>query len=320
MADSYTSTDASTLGTGLVQQAYDRLVEFELRSIPQFRNVADKKPGQQAMPGESVTFQLYNDLAKSSTPLEETVDPDAVAVPSTRSVSVTMEEYGNATVTTRKLRLVSLSDVDPAVANIVAFNMVDSLDDVALEPLRNGDNVVYENAGSRTSSGSTGAVEATDTFKSRDTRFVVAKLRGQNAVPRRGDYYVSYIHPDVSHDLRSETGDAAWRKPHEYSGASMIWAGEIGTYEGSYFIETPRAYHTADGNDPGSGAAEVYRTIVCGRQALAHAEAESPHVVVGPVVDKLNRLRPLGWYSMEGFARYREESLYRIETSSSIAE
>jgi hypothetical protein len=63
----------------------------------------------------------------------------------------------------------------------------------------------------------------------------------------------------------------------------------------------------------------VFSTIVCGQQAMAQAVAEEPHVVIGPVVDKLMRHRPMGWYGVLGFARYREEALYRIETGSSIA-
>ena len=52
-------------GAGLVQKAYDRLVEFELRATPLLRSVADKKPARQAMPGSSVALQIYNDLAKA---------------------------------------------------------------------------------------------------------------------------------------------------------------------------------------------------------------------------------------------------------------
>ena len=63
----------------------------------------------------------------------------------------------------------------------------------------------------------------------------------------------------------------------------------------------------------------VFSTIVCGKQAMAQAVAEEPHTVIGPVVDKLMRFRPMGWYGVLGFARYREEALYRIETGSSIA-
>ena len=65
-------------GAGLVQKAYDRLVEFELRATPLLRSVADKKPARQAMPGSSVALQIYNDLAKVTSELSEDVDPAAV--------------------------------------------------------------------------------------------------------------------------------------------------------------------------------------------------------------------------------------------------
>jgi hypothetical protein len=63
----------------------------------------------------------------------------------------------------------------------------------------------------------------------------------------------------------------------------------------------------------------VFDTILCGQQALAEAVAEEPHIVIGNVTDKLMRFRPMGWYGVLGFARYREEALFRIETGSSIA-
>ena len=93
-----------------------------------------------------------------------------------------------------------------------------------------------------------------------------------------------------------------------------IWAGEIGNFEGAYFIESPRMYNATDG----ASSARVFRTIIAGQQALAEAVAEEPHVVIGPVTDKLMRFRPIGWYGVLGFSRYREDSLYRIESTSSI--
>ena len=63
---------------------------------------------------------------------------------------------------------------------------------------------------------------------------------------------------------------------------------------------------------------KVFNTYFAGQQALAEAVAEEPHVVIGPVVDKLMRHRPLGWYGVLGQAIYRQEALYRVETSSSI--
>jgi len=316
MANAYSST--STTGTNIVQAAYDRLVEYALRSMPFLRAVVDKRPVQQSMPGSSVVFNLWQDLATATSTLAETTDPDSVAIPATTNVTVTLAEYGNAALATRKLRLLSLSDVDPAFADIIAYNMVNSLDEVIRTVALGGTNVIGENAGALKFTGfSRTATVDTDTFKSRDARAAVAALRGRNALPRMEELFVGYIHPDVSYDLRSESSGNQWRPPHEYSAAGNIWAGSIGTYEGIEWIETPRAYFTNDGAGT-TPKTNVFRTLVFGRQALCEAVAEEPHVVIGPVVDKLMRFRPIGWYGLLGWARYREDCLQRIETASSL--
>ena len=315
----YTSADnvgtfTPSNGAGLVQKAYDRLVEFALRSQPLLRSVADKRPARQSMPGSSVVFHIYSDLSKATTALSEQVDPDSVAIGAPTAVTVVLNEYGNAVLTTRKLQLMSLADVDPAIANIVAFNMADSIDEIVQTELRAGTNVIYASNASGTRATATTNVTGAHTLKAADIRLAVAKLRAGKAVARKGSLYWCAIHPEVSHDLRAETGSASWRLPHEYQSNDAIWAGEIGTFEGAYFIETPRMYNATDGGS----SARVFRTILAGQQALAEAVAEEPHVVIGNVTDKLMRLRPIGWYGVLGFKRYREEALYRIESSSSI--
>ena len=386
MANAYTTTGSASLGgtvggAGLVQKAYDRLIEFALRAQPLIRSVADKTPARQSIPGSSVVLQRYVDLTKQITTLTEQTDPDAVALATPTYTTITLAEYGNAVLVTRALELFSLADVDPAIANIIAFNMADSIDDVAQSVLRTGTNVLY--GGTRTS---TATITSSDTFTSALARKTTAKLRANKAIPRKGSLYWAGIHPEVSHDLRAETGVGSWRQPHEYQSNDAIWAGEIGTYEGAFYVESPRMYSdlrgagkttsttttTASGNVAAttlaltstsgivvgdlvagtnvptganvtaigtasvtidtaittqvtSGASitfthetNVYNTYFAGQQALAEAVAEEPHVVIGPVVDKLMRHRPLGWYGVLGHAIYRDEALYRIETSSSI--
>ena len=394
MANAFTSTGSATLGgtsgsAGLVQQAYDRLLEFALRSEPLIRSVADKTPARQSIPGSTVVLQKYVDLAANTTALSETTDPDAVALSTPTNVSITLSEYGNSVLVTRALELFSLADVDPAIANIIAFNLADSIDAVAMETLRGGTNKLF--GGSATS---TATVAATSTLDSADIRKAVAKLRSNKAIGRKGSLYWAGIHPEVSHDLRAESSSGqGWLLPNQYgSSQDRIWAGEIGNYEGAYYVESARMYNAKSGADQtalatasavsgasgaftivaanaafggraevgdkisgtnvGSSAkitaisvgatnttftvdvansgtvgtntltvtpvTRVYNTIVCGQQAMAQAVAEEPHVVIGPVVDKLMRHRPMGWYGVLGFARYREEALYRIETGSSI--
>jgi N4-gp56 family major capsid protein len=315
MANAYTSSTGNLAGTagaaGLVQKAYDRLLDFALRSEPLIRSVADKKPTKLANPGSTVVLQLYADLSEQTTALTESTERDSVQIAAPTSVTITLAEYGNSVLVTRALELFSLADVDPAIANIIAFNLAGSIDTVAQTELRGGTNVIY--GGTRTN---TVTIAATDTITSANIRKAVAKLRSGLSVPRKGSMYWAGIHPEVSHDLRAETGSAGWLLPNQYGSAQdRIWAGEIGTYEGAYFVESARLYNATDG----ASSARNYRTIIAGQQALAEAVAEEPHVVIGPVVDKLMRHRPMGWYGVLGFARYREEALYRIESGSSIA-
>lgn len=313
MANSYTGTAAianQTAMTNLIQTAYDKYVEMALRSQPLLRTIADKVPTDVTSPGVTIQLALYSsEMTDATTPLTENVDPDSVSLPTPGTVSLTLNEYGNAALLTRKLGLTSLTDVDPIAADLIAWNMASSIDSLVSTALVGGTNVVRPNARA-----TTGAVTGTDVIASSNIRTVVAKLRTNAAVPRQGSLYAAYIHPEVSYDLRAEATGGGFQDLHKYDASENFWPGFIGTYEGAYFVESPRMFNATDG----STSTRVFRTLILGKQFLAQAVAEEPHVVVGPVTDKLMRHRPLGWYGVLGFSRYREASGYRIESTSSI--
>jgi N4-gp56 family major capsid protein len=309
-------TQASSLSVD--QAAFDRIAFFALRSELLFDAVADVQPTNQSMPGSTVTFTIFNDLAAATSALTETSDVTAVAM-SDSQVSVTLAEYGNAVLTTAKLRGTSFLDVDTVAANVVGYNAGISIDSVVRSVLEAGTNVNYATGGA-TDPTSRATIAAEDIIAADDLRKVTAQLRGDN-VPTFNGLYMGYIHPDVSYDLRSETGAAAWRDPHVYVDTDMIYNGEIGAFEGIRFIETPRAPLFVDG---GASNVDAYGTLVMGRQALAKAHSitdgngPNPSIVRGPVVDTLERFQPIGWYWLGGYGRFREASLRRIESSSSI--
>ena len=119
-------TQASSLSVD--QAAYDRLAYFALRSELLFDAAADVQPTNQAMPGTGVTFTIFNDLATATSTLSETTDVTAPAL-SDSQVTVTLNEYGNAVITTAKLRGTAFLDVDSAAANIVGYNAGASIDE-----------------------------------------------------------------------------------------------------------------------------------------------------------------------------------------------
>ena len=242
-------------GTGdlaLAQAAYDRLARFALRPELYFDQVADVKPTNQSMPGASVTFPIISDLAIASAPLNEEVDITPQSI-SQNQVTVSLAEYGNAVLTSAALRGESYVDIDPIVANIIGYNAGVSIDEVARNVLKAGTNVSYA-----TGATSRATVSGSTVITSAKIRAQLANLRSNN-VPNFNGYYTGFIHPNVSYDLRSETGAGAWRQPHEYAQPGEIWAGELGAYEGFRFIETPRAPVWANAG-AGSGSTATLAT------------------------------------------------------------
>lgn len=314
-------TQASSLSTD--QAAYDRLAYFALRSEMLFDQAADVQPTNQSMPGSSVIFTIFADLAEATSTLTETSDVTPVAM-SDSQVTVTLAEYGNTINTTAKLRGTSFLDVDAAAANLIGYNAGDSIDKVVRDVLAAGTNVAYGGGGSSDPT-SRESVAVEDIIEANDVRKQTAALRAANVATFNG-YYMGYIHPDVSYDLRRETGNASWNAPHVNVDTMNIYNGEIGTFESVRFIETPRAKVFTDASNGTSttGTIDVYCTHIMGRQALAKAYSQVdgngmvPKVVRGPVVDSLMRFNPIGWYWLGGYGRFREASLRRIESSSSI--
>ena len=308
MVDAFTSTSALS---NIVQPAVDQYIRAELRHQPMLRQVADTRPVQVDKPGSSVALYIHGDLAAATTPLSETTDPDAVALPNPTPKTLTPYEYGNVTISTVKANATSFADVDPYQRDAIMWNMRDSLDILVREELSGGDNVIY--SGDATS---TATVDATDTLSYLDIRKAVTRLRANAAPGKVGDLYWVGIHPDVSADLRSESGPGGWEDLHKYAAPGNFWPGTIGVFEGAFFVESARMKVDTDG---ATGAAN-YRTIVAGREALAEGVVIEPEVRIGVVPDKLNRFFPMGWYGFLGWTRFREKCLYRIESGSAFSE
>jgi N4-gp56 family major capsid protein len=288
-----------------------------------FDQFAEVEATNATNPGATHTFTIFQDLAVADSEISEVTDVTPVAL-SNSQVSVTMKEYGNAMVTTAKLRATSFINVDPVAANAVGYNAGISIDTVCRAVLQAGDNVLYATGGAVDPSSRT-TINADDTLSANDVRRAVAQLRGAN-VPTIGGSYVGFIHPDVSYDFRSATDASAWRTPANYVNPEGIYNGEIGMFEGVRFMESPRAPKFADAsnNSGSSGTIDAYGTLIMGRQALAKAVSNNgeygsqPTMVYGTVTDVLKRHQPVGWKHFVGYGIFRQEALRRIESASSI--
>jgi N4-gp56 family major capsid protein len=292
--------------SNLVQTAYDQYVRMALRSIPVMRALADVKPVQQAMPGSSVVFSIYSDLAQATTTLTESSDVSSIALGNPNQITVTLNEYGSAVTTTKKLNMTSFNDVDAALADIIAYNAADSIDAVVASVLTSGTNIIY--AGTATS---TNTITSSMKMSVQDIREAVTELRTNKALPRIGELYAAYLHPRQTADLRAETGTGGFQDLSKYTDRTPFVAGAVGVIEGAFVVETPRVPYAAN-----SGSVNVYKAVIAGREALAEAQGQDISTVVGPQIDALRRYHTIGWYYFGGFNLLRTAALYQIQSAA----
>jgi N4-gp56 family major capsid protein len=292
--------------SNLVQTAYDQYVRMALRSIPVMRALADVKPVQQAMPGSSVVFSIYSDLAQATTTLTEASDVSSIALGNPNQITVTLNEYGSAVTTTKKLNMTSFNDVDTALADIIAYNAADSIDAVVASVLTSGTNIIY--AGTATT---TNTITSAMKMSVQDIREAVTELRTNKALPRIGELYAAYLHPRQTADLRAETGTGGFQALTQYVDRTPFVDGAVGVIEGAFVVETPRVPFAAN-----SGSVNVYKAVVAGREALAEAQGQDISTVVGPQIDALRRYHTIGWYYFGGFNLLRTAALYQIQSAA----
>lgn len=313
MVDVFTSTTSNA--DEFMATALDLHVQWYLKDIPCFRQFYDVKPVHPAHEGKVVSVTLHGELTEAITPLTETADVDARDIPDPRQVSVTMNEYGDANLRTALLELTSWNKGIPSdIVELLGDSMNRSMDTLARTPFDSSSNVwFYDNDGTLDATlpadGELNPADATSISS------VVAALRARRAAPRDGKFYTGVLHPLVSHDVRREAGANSWLSPHQYVDTAEIYAGETGEYAGARIVESTRCrVQTAQG----SGSTTVFTSYFFGREAGIEAVKVEPHSVIGPVTDKLLRHKPVGWYGLLGWNRFRENSQHRLLTESSL--
>lgn len=319
MADVYTGK----ADLNFAQTAWNRLVYKALRPKLFFDRFATVK-GSTYHPGETVSFVLWADLTAATTPLGEATDVDA-RVMDTSTVSVTINEYGDAVIPTALARATAFTNIDADVADIIAQSASLTLDTLARVPANSGTNIRYASASAETRPTSPQQVEEDDLMLDDDVRYVVAQMRTANVREFDGNAYAGIIHPHVSYDFRDgAAGRTDWSDPVNYSEPDRRWNGEIGKFESVRFMESPRALVSTDTGSPST--VDAYHTVIFGQEAIAKAFSSGgnysggagPTFVVSDKADNLDRFRAIGWKWLGGYGIFREAALWRIVSGSSI--
>lgn len=319
MPNVYTTTTTLTL---LIEKALNREADWAFREMPTFRMMVDKNTGTLTNPGQPAKLVINNDLALATTELTENVDPDSVALPAPTVITVSPKEYGNATLRTLKMTELTFTNVIPDIAKTVGRNMIDSVDKLYQDVFDAGTNLLTkENAIYLSTSNNVDLIKTTDKLDADGAARAVALLRTRLAQPRFDNLWAAIVHPNVSYDLKRESGATAntvnsWFYAHANGGdLSPIYRGEIGTFVGIRWMENAHCTKITNANSP---TASVYTTYVMGQEPIVEHVVIEPHIVVGEVTDKLRRFYPVGWYCFLNSTAYRSEALELIKTSSTL--
>lgn len=295
-----------------VLTSYNKLAYFALREGVVFDQFATVKPGDVTNPGTPVSWNFWTDMTAITSTLAEGVDVDAVNV-SDSQVTVTPDEYGNAVILTLRLRTDAyLIGFDANIANLLNFNLVDSIDGLARTAWNSPTNVSFGHADRTT----TTTVRTTDLLTISGVREERANLRSASVIPWDGSNFAAIVHPDVGFDFKDATGNGTWNQLGEYQVKGALYNDEIGQMANFRFLETPRA--RVETNAGTSATTDVYTSYFFGQESLAKAEPIPAHMVIGPVTDKLQRFSSLGWHAYVAWTIFRQASIQIVKTASSI--
>lgn len=204
------ATTTTSSVSNLVQTAYDTYVRASLRSRPVMRQIADVTPVALTNPGSTIKLSVYADLAAATTALDESTDITPVALSNPSQVTITVNEYGNGVEKTEKASLVTFSDIDMMIADAIAYNAADTIDQLVAAALVAGSNVKYGGSATSTATITASAVMSTALLRKAQTQ-----LQENNAQARMADLYTVFMHPRQAFDLRAETGAGGFVDIHK---------------------------------------------------------------------------------------------------------
>ena len=282
----------------VVKATFDKIINWRLRFEPMYQQFATVRPVREAAyPGSKVTLFRTGaaGLELAKTPLSEYADPDAAPLPGLEdSLDVTVNEYGNATVVTQRLKRFSWTTIDPMQAEYVGRNMRDTVDATYMDAIYaddggwlgggfrqaqvNADGSVsltadgtmaedkmFPDAGKHglIAAGARGGAAATPggPLTASAVRRIVAHFRSLGVRPMADGYYVALVTPEVALQLREDSateGANGWRYPHlDGSWNGNILNGTVGIFEGCRFIEGPQFKGLDKGDEVAPGTNNI---------------------------------------------------------------
>lgn len=313
--------NGGTLFSDGVRLVYSREIEFKALPIMRFSQFATQKTELGVEPGLTISMLTYDNL-KLGGSLQEMQNMSTQALSGSMK-QITVQEHGNAVSNSELLIQSSFDDIMATTTTLLgrdyALVMDCELRDVALS----GTNVVYG-----------GGKESRDELTSDDKMTVSAikdaieVLATNNAPKYQNLYWICFVHPHQSRDLRDDT---AWINASNYGAPEQLFTGEIGRIDDTRFIETTLMCNgKASASDPAfkeylkNGFAgdtenpatncDVFQSVIFG-DAYYGIAWSLPIELRDNGVEDFGRKRSLAWYAIWGTGLLHDEYGVVIETA-----
>lgn len=201
---------------------YDKRPLDRLEAMFRFAQVCDPYPLPQ---GSGKTTQMFRTALPgfNTNPSSEGVIGSPVSQ-TTTTVSATIEQYGDFESSSQ---LLDLTDINPPRTRMV--------DDLSYRAAGSVDTIIRTEIDSNSSAlvSTIGATLTAADFKKN-----VALLKGINVRPRRGNEFLSVVHPYVVYDLISDNTAGGFIDALKYQGGNQVLQGEVGMVGGCRILES----------------------------------------------------------------------------------
>lgn len=182
--------------------------------------------------GKTVKFRRFTPFAAITEPLAEGVTPAGQTLTETAFTAM-VKPYGGHVELTDEINFYLLDNMHQETAKLLADQAALSLDTISRNALNAGMNVQYAN-----SKTSRGALASTDKLTFAEIKTAVRNLKRKNVKPFADGFYHAIVHPDVVHDL---TSDTMWVDVAKYQDKVKTERYELGTIYKVKFFESTNA-------------------------------------------------------------------------------
>ena len=280
---------------------------YERKLLEQVRNklVAlnyGQKRSMKRNAGREIVFTRFKPLPTNTTPITYRPTPEEGKNISTEQISVKLEEYGDYIDLDEFTEITAYVPLISETTDMLAYQAKETLEELTIRELTTGLNVQYAN-----NKASRDDLTADDKITKDEIRKAVNTLKRENIPPFPDGYYVCFIHPDKLTDLFTIED----LMNLQIAGKTSFETGVVARFNGVKFIESTKMPIVQNSNN-----VNIYQTVILGNNSYGIVDLDGTSIqMTFTNLDKLGRVKTIGWKAYFAAKRLYEPSIVRLETA-----